>query len=222
MKNLVAYKSNSLIEASYKLSLQEQRLLFICIGKINPLDVIPRKNFEITAQEFFDAFPDMGRENAENCLQEAADKISERWIYIHWKHKEEKIRWVQGQVKYSTGLAKIELIFSDLIMPYLTQLKNKFTGISIKNISSLKRTYSIRLYELLIQYKEIGYRKITVEDFRSMLNIEDKYKEYKDLKKYVISPAIKELEEKSNITIKFDTERKGRNIYALLFSFRTH
>lgn len=222
MKNLVAYKSNSLIEASYKLSLQEQRLLFVCIGKINPLDVTPKKNFQITSQEFFDAFPDMGRENAENCLQEAADKIAERWIYIHWQHKEEKIRWVQGQVKYFTGNAKIELFFSDLIMPYLTQLKNKFTGISIQNISSLKRTYSIRLYELLIQYKEIGCRTISVEDFRSMLNLEDKYKQYKDLNKYVLSPAIKELNDKSNITVKLETKRKGRNISALLFYFKTH
>ncbi|CAI3959995.1 Protein involved in initiation of plasmid replication (PDB:2Z9O) [Commensalibacter communis] len=220
MKNLVAYKSNSLIEASYKLSLQEQRLLLVCIGKINPLNTTQNKTFQITSHEFFNAFPDMGKENAERRLQEASDKLAERWIYIQWQHKEEKIRWVQGQVKYFTGEAKIELVFSDLIMPYLTQLKNKFTGISIKNISSLKRTYSIRLYELLIQYKEVGYRKITVEAFRSMLNVENKYEHFKDLNKFILLPALHELNTKSNITVNLHKEKKGRNISALLFSFR--
>lgn len=220
MKEVVAYKSNSLIEASYRLSLQEQRLLLVCIGKLNPLDINPNKIFQITSQEFFNAFPDMGKENAERRLQEACDKLAERWIYIHWQNKEEKIRWVQGQVKYFTGEAKIELIFSDLIMPYLTQLKNKFTGISIKNVSSLKRTYSIRLYELLIQYKEIGHRTITIENFRIMLNIEDKYDLFKDLDKYVLKPAIKELNEKSNLTVQLKKIKNGRNISALSFSFK--
>ncbi|MEX9839390.1 replication initiation protein, partial [Raoultella planticola] len=36
MSNLIAYKSNALIEASYKLTLQEQRLLLMCIGKLKP------------------------------------------------------------------------------------------------------------------------------------------------------------------------------------------
>lgn len=217
MKNLVAYKSNSLIEASYKLSLQEQRLLLVCIGKINPLETTQNKTFQITSQEFFNAFPDMGKENSERRLQEASDKLAERWIYIKWQHKEEKIRWVQGQVKYFTGEAKIELIFSDLIMPYLTQLKNKFTGISIKNIASLKRTYSIRLYELLIQYKEVGYRKITVEDFRSMLNIDNKYEQFKDLNKYILIPALQELNTKSNIIVNLQKKKRAEHICFIIF-----
>ncbi|WBA57324.1 MULTISPECIES: replication initiation protein [Providencia] len=44
MSNLIAYKSNALIEASYKLTLQEQRVLLMCIGKLNPQDEQPEKN----------------------------------------------------------------------------------------------------------------------------------------------------------------------------------
>ncbi|WP_141008333.1 replication initiation protein, partial [Shigella sp. FC1967] len=43
MSELIAYKSNALIEASYKLTLQEQRLLLMCIGKLNPRDKTPQK-----------------------------------------------------------------------------------------------------------------------------------------------------------------------------------
>ncbi len=36
MSDLIAYKSNALIEASYKLTLQEQRFLLVCISRLNP------------------------------------------------------------------------------------------------------------------------------------------------------------------------------------------
>ncbi|MCI4494962.1 replication initiation protein, partial [Escherichia coli] len=34
MSDLIAYKSNALVEASYKLTLQEQRFLLLCIGRL--------------------------------------------------------------------------------------------------------------------------------------------------------------------------------------------
>ncbi|NAL14820.1 RepB family plasmid replication initiator protein, partial [Escherichia coli] len=34
MSDLIAYKSNALVEASYKLTLQEQRFLLLCISRL--------------------------------------------------------------------------------------------------------------------------------------------------------------------------------------------
>lgn len=59
-------------------------------------------------------------------------------------------------------------------MPYLTQLQGQFTKIVIKNVSTLKSVYSIRLYELLMQFKVIGDRLISINDFRSMLGLDEK------------------------------------------------
>ena len=54
MSNIVAYKSNWLIEASYKLTLQEQRFLLCCIGKLNPDST--NKKMTVTAMEFYNCF----------------------------------------------------------------------------------------------------------------------------------------------------------------------
>ncbi|MBN6469248.1 replication initiation protein, partial [Escherichia coli] len=67
-----------------------------------------------------------------------------------------------------------EIVFADSIMPYLTQLQGQFTKIVIKNVSTLKSVYSIRLYELLMQFKVIGDRLISIIDFRSMLGFDKK------------------------------------------------
>lgn len=220
MTNLIAYKSNALIEASYKLTLQEQRMLMIFIGKINPKAINPEKKFQITARQFYQTFPDMGIENAERRLQEAVDKLSDRWIQIHWKDKKEDIRWIQQKAKYFTGEGKVELTFSDSIMPYLTQLSQQFTAISVKNISALKRTYSIRIYELLMQFKKTGNRTILLDDFRSMLGLESKYIEFRAMNQLVLKPAIKELNEKSNIIVSVNTVKNGRSVIALDFHFK--
>lgn len=218
--NLIAYKSNALIEASYKLTLQEQRMLLICIGKIDSRSTDPEKKFQLTAREFYQAFPDMGRENAERRLQDAVDKLADRWIQVHWKDKKEEIRWIQQKAKYFSGEGKIEITFSDSIMPYLTQLTQQFTAIAVKNVSALKRTYSIRIYELLMQFKKTGDRMISIEDFRSMLGLEDKYAEFRAMNQLVLKPAIKELNEKSDIVVSVDTVKNGRSVVALHFQFK--
>ena len=80
MSDLIAYKSNALVEASYKLTLQEQRFLLLCIGRLKSgADAESpklQKTMTITAAEYFDSFPDMGRKNAEVQLQEAIDRFS--------------------------------------------------------------------------------------------------------------------------------------------------
>jgi len=67
-------------------------------------------------------------------------------------------------------------------MPYLTQLTQQFTAIVVKNVSALKRTYSIRIYELLMQFQKTGNRLIKIDDFRAMLGLDNKYSDFKILK----------------------------------------
>ena len=202
MSDLIAYKSNALIEASYKLTLQEQRFLLVCISRLKSGEDSPspdeQKTMTITAAEFHDAFPDMGRQHAEARLKEAIDRLWDRSVIIKNEEKREEFRWVQYRAQYFKGEAKVDITFSDAIMPYLTQLKGQFTRVVVKNVSSLSSTYSIRIYELLQQFRSTGDRTIAIDDFRTMLAVEDKYQQFKDLNKMIIKPAIAELNEKVN------------------------
>ncbi|CDL83624.1 Replication protein (fragment) [Xenorhabdus szentirmaii DSM 16338] len=103
---------------------------------------------------------------------------------------------------------------------YLTQLKGQFTSIAVKNVSALKRTYSIRIYELLMQFKKTGDRLVDINDFRTILNLEDKYKEFRTLNDAIIKPCIKELNEKSDLVVTVDTVKKGRTVVSLHFQFK--
>ncbi len=90
-------------------------------------------------------------------------------------------------------------------MPYLTQLQGQFTRVVIKNISRLSRSYSIRIYELLQQFRSTGERIIALDDFRSMLDIEHKYQTYKSLNQQLLRPCIDELNKKSDLAVTVET-----------------
>lgn len=221
---LIAYKSNALVEASYKLTLQEQRFLLLCISRLNSgTDVASpelQKTMTITAAEYFDSFPDMGRKNAEVQLQEAIDRLWDRSIILKDDEKREEFRWIQYRAQYAKGEARAQITFSDAVMPYLTQLQGQFTRVVIKNISRLSRSYSIRIYELLQQFRSTGERIIALDDFRSMLDIEHKYQTYKSLNQQLLRPCIDELNKKSDLVVTVETIKKGRTVVALHFRFK--
>ncbi|MCV4625529.1 replication initiation protein [Escherichia coli] len=221
MSDLIAYKSNALVEASYKLTLQEQRFLLLCISRLKSgADAELQKTMTITAAEYFDSFPDMGRKNAEVQLQEAIDRLWDRSIILKDDEKREEFRWIQYRAQYARGEGKAQITFSDAVMPYLTQLKGQFTRVVIKNISNLSRSYSIRIYELLQQFRSTGERIIALDDFRSMLDIEHKYQTYKSLNQQLLRPCVDELNQKSDLAVTLETIKKGRTVVALHFRFK--
>jgi plasmid replication initiation protein len=224
MSDLIAYKANALTDASYKLSLQEQRFLLVCISRLDSrVGASPpetQKTMTVTSAEFYEAFPDIGRQNAETNLKEAVDRLWDRSVIIRTEGKREEFRWVQYRAQYLTGEARVEITFSDAIMPYLTQLQGQFTKVIVKNMSSLSSVYSIRIYELLQRFRSTGDRTISLDDFRSMLGLEGKYQTFKSLNQLLLKPAIAELNEKSDLAVTVETVKKGRTVVALRFRFK--
>lgn len=106
------------------------------------------------------------------------------------------------------------------IMPYLTQLKGQFTRVVIKNISNLSRSYSIRIYEILQQFRSTGERIIALDDFKSSLMLDGKYKDFKTLNRDLIKPCVDELNKKSDLAVTVETIKKGRTVVALHFRFK--
>ena len=75
-------KSNHVIEASYRLSLNEQRLILLCIQQIKKGQVITaEKPFLVSAAEVASTY-NVTTDRAYVFLQEVADKLYERSLTI--------------------------------------------------------------------------------------------------------------------------------------------
>ncbi|MFD2073909.1 replication initiation protein [Azotobacter chroococcum] len=87
-------------------------------------------------------------------------------------------------------------------------------------MADLTSTHSIRLFELLQQFRSTGFYAVSVAEFRELLELGPSYERYSNLKLKVIDPAIAELREKSGLLVELKTEKKGRAINRLTFKFR--
>lgn len=224
-KALVVVKSNKVVEASYKLSLAEQRVLLACIAQIHSKKaLLEGSRFEITAANVADIAELKDIPNAYKILKLAAEKLSERWIIINDpdpdnpKTTVRKTRWI-STIDYQPGEGKVVLYFSFGIIPYLSQLTREFTQYKLKNVTRFESVYSIRLYELLAQWLSTGKRDIEVEWLKKQFQVEHNYPRITDFKKWVIDVAKKEINEHSNIWVKYSQRKAGRTITHFCFEF---
>ena len=213
--DLTVVKSNSLIEASYRLTLDEMRLLALTIGTMNPKS--EQQIFEFSVSEFVNQFPDVNADRAYTQIKSAIERISERWVKTEDEKHVTKFRWVSSQT-YFKKEGRFKIALTNEIMPYLTQLKGQFTQYQLNHISGFSSIHSIRLYELFTQYKRLGNRYISVEDLKKWLQLEDKYDRYNNLSQRVLIPALAEINEKSDLFIEYEPIKRGRKIIGVEFS----
>ncbi len=218
-KELFVTKHNGLIEASYKLTLNEQRLVLLCISQLDPRKPLPKENlFTITAKDFASMFG-ISEKCAYRELENASKDLYEQDIRTYDGKYNCRFRWVYG-VKYHDSEGKVTLGFSPWVAPYLATLHERFTRYNLKKVSGLKSVYAIRLFEFLIQFKRTGKLLISLDVFRDRLDIKNEYKRFCDLKRRVILTAVKELQEKSGLLINWKPIKSGKSVTQLEFNFR--
>ena len=76
---------------------------------------------------------------------------------------------------YVDTLAILEITFAPDVVPLITRLEEHFTSYQLKQVSQLTSKYAIRLYELLIAWREVGKTpQIDLAEFRQKIGVEAK------------------------------------------------
>lgn len=226
MTKLTVYKSNKVVEAAYKLSLNEQKIILICIAKHDsnkPLSADDK--FTVTASEFAE-LTQTDINHVYGVLIEVADNLFNRYVVIEHPNpdrpelKKIKTRWISS-IGYLSDLATLELSFAVDMLPYLSELKNQFTKYELQNIGGMTSKYGIRLYELLSQYRGIGRREVFIDWLRSHFEIEDNYPVISDFKKRVIDSAVTDINKNSDLNVHAPIYQKsGRKVTSVVFDFK--
>lgn len=213
--DLVVVKANSLIEASYRLSIDEVRILALTIGTMDPKS--NQQIFDFTVADFVREFPEISMDNAYKQIQSAIKRIYERSVRTEDGNRVTEFRWVSSRT-YFKNEGRFRIAMTNEVMPYLTQLKGQFTQYQLRNISSFNSVHSIRIYELVTQYRSVGYREITIEDLKKWLQVEENYPRWDNFKNRVLTPSIAEINDKSDLLIDVEQIKRGRSVYALNFT----
>lgn len=219
-------KSNRLNMAIQNLTLPELRIVQLAIvdaretGKGLSSDMPLR----IDAMRYSQAF-DTSRQNAYVRMKEAEDTLfNRRFSFVDSEGKLVKSRWIQ-RVRYLDDEGAIEIVFTTDVVKGITRLDGAeefFTQYLLSQTANLKSVYAVRLYELLIQWKTAGKTPVfELSLFRGQMGLDDgEYRDMSNFKKRVLDLAVNEINEKTDLTVSYTQEKKGRLIHGFKFTVK--
>lgn len=219
-KELVV-KDNALIQACHSLNLVPQRLIVLAIIEARESGTMIKAGgiLKIKASDYVKTFSVSTKSGAAyRALKSAANELFD--ATFKWQSKDENgkqeinvSRFVQ-RVTYVEEAAYVKIMFSQDIMPLITRLDKRYTEYDLIQISDLKSGYSLRIFEMFMQW--VGNKTppiINLEDFRERLGLlDDKYATMGDFKKRVLDPSIEEINLKTNIEASYEQKKEGVKI----------
>lgn len=219
-KSEVVLKSNRLVEASYRLSLNEQRIILyaICRCREEDLAFSPDTPVTITAEAFAKQFPQADKTNVYRQLKEAMDALYERSVTINdvdpatGRDRVTKTRWI-STASYIDGAGHVQIIFAPKVIPYIARVEKEFTSYQLERVGHMTSFHAIRIYELLSQYRGVRTRTLSLKELRDYLQIEaHEYKLTANFMRKVLNVAVEQINDHSDLTVKYEPKKTGRAI----------
>lgn len=230
--NALVVKENSLIQASYNLTLVEQRLILLAIIVIrehthrNELDYIAfDKPVRVFAEDYIQQFNVNSRSTAYEGLKDACKALFARQFSFQERRGRGVAnitsRWV-SDVAYIDNEAVVELTFSRVVIPLITELERSLTSYEIKQVSHLTSGYALRLYEVLVAWKSKPKTpKMDINEFKGKLGLSpDQYPRMDNFKRIVLNPAIEQINKHTDITVESNQYKEGRRVAGFWFSIK--
>ena len=226
MKKDLVVKTNRLNQAFQVLTLAELHIVQLAIvdARETGTGLSTDTPLRIDARRYAEVF-NTTRQNAYQRMKEAEDTLfNRRFSFYDENGKLVKSRWIQ-QVRYLDDEGAIELVFTLAVVQGISRIdgvKEFFTQYLLSQTAQLNSVYSARLYELLIQWRSTGKVPIIdLGDFREQLGIGiNEYQRMHHFKARVLEPAIKEINEKTDIKAEYEQHKKGRIISGFSFKFK--
>lgn len=225
-KKLVV-QSNDLITAKYELDIDGFRALTLFLSKVNQRLENPGW-VSFTAHEFQVTF-DLNKKNVWRCMKKAVVSLSKSQItfFVINKRKESYtvLNWLSGY-KYekidgkSTGLS---LRLNQDLDPFLFNIKNNFSWCFLNAITSVKSMMSFRMYMYILSHKNHprckrdGFFEIDLSlvDFKALFP--ESSARFVDLKRKTIEPAIRDINENTDLSVHWEPIRQGRTVVGMRF-----
>jgi len=227
-KSKLVVKSNRLIEASYRLGMNEQRIILyaICRCREEQKGLFPDLPVIITADAFIKQFPSVDKSNVYGQLKEAMNSLYNRSVMIHDidpstnKARVKETRWISEKA-YIDGAGHVQIIFTPEVIKYMTRLETEFTSYQLEKVGNMTSAYAVRIYELLAQHRDIGNRTLNMAWLRETLQIApDEYKLTTNFIRKVIEVAVDQINKHSDLTVSYKSIKTSRAITDFVFKIK--
>lgn len=224
--NKLVVKDNSLIDASFNLSLVEHRIMLLAIVEARDVfNLTCETALEIKAVTYKEQFT-VDDSEVYQQLKDAGKTLKRREFTYLDKYKGieaySTVNWV-NKITYVPKKGMIVLKLSADVIDMITRLETHFTKYYLNQVSNFKSKYALRLYELLMKWSANGLtQKYEIQDLRKKLGILDnEYKSTAYLKRDVLEKSIQEINLKTDLKVSYEHFKQGRSISHIRFKIAT-
>ena len=223
------YKNNKLNNANFgDFTHNDYQVFLHLVSKIGGVDEFGKylqpeqlkREHILTAKDFSDVF-NTDIHNTYRILNKACRKLMKTDLTL--PRNESSELWqinVCSMAKYNKKEGYITIEFTDRIMPYLSQVRQKFVLYNLKEIANFGSLYTTRLYELIQGFKETGYMIKSVDKLREVFAVGNCFKRYNDFKRYTFEHACKEINNNHELNLGYEEIKEGRKVIAVKFVFK--
>lgn len=182
----------------------------------------------LSVREINSVFRELGGDHNTKWLWESAKRLAK--TTVEWETTFDDDRFEQGVSSlFGATISKkarqtgvLHFNFPPLLIPIIKQ-PTRFARLRVHFLMSLSGKYAVTLYEILEGFanRRDGQCRVTIDELRTWLKVPEKsYKTWKDFRKWVLDPAIKQINddpEGAGFTVDYTPVRKGRFYHEIIF-----
>ena len=214
---------NELIEAKWTMDRISMKLFEMAVSAIDVSKEKISKEVEVAKEDIFTMFKsDSG--DRYTRLREHLENLQKQTILFNKNNnRKEMITAVTKTVWYTDeSNPNVVIQFHEDIMPYLVNLKERFTQYPIGDLMDLKSKYSIIIYKLLKMNtwkdSKITY---TIKDLRRITDTEKEYSRFEAWERRVIKSAVEEINGGfTSMLVAYQKVYSGKRVVAIEFKTR--
>ena len=210
-KSLVV-QSNKLVEAKYRLSVEEQKIIKILIAQIQ------RDDGDFKEYEFHvrDLAKMLGMEHKDpyGVLGRITKRLISRVLEYHSQETNRYLQtaWLAGAL-YKKNEGTVALSFHPYLKPLLLQLQSYFTKYELGQVLQFKGQYTIRFFEFRKSFLGRNKKEVifSLKELWDVLGLKKgEYSVFKNFKNRVLEPARLELLAKAGKSFSWEAVRQGK------------
>ncbi len=205
-------QSNRLIEARYRLTVEEQKIIKILISQIHRDDT----DFQVYTFHVKELGDILGITHKQQyaVLNRVTDRLLTRILKFYNPETKEllKTTWLSS-ARYKERQGTISFRFDPELKPLLLQLKSYFTQYELEQVMQFKGQYAIRFFEFRKSFLGRGKNEVvfSLKELWEVLGLEeDEYEIFRNFKNRVLEPARLELLEKTGKSFTWEPVKQGR------------
>jgi plasmid replication initiation protein len=182
-----------------RMSVYSKRIMAMVLAQIKD-DHLKLQNFYRIHVSHIVTEADISSKMAYNEVKKAIKELTEVYWLIEEPENHLVPRHLLDTTKtkrrdgYETGYNRgwLTVALNPALEEYFLQLAH-YTVYELKHYMHFRSWYSMRMFELLSAFKDTGYWRVGIEEFRGLMDCVNKYPRVPDLLKYTLTEPLEEL-----------------------------